>query len=696
MSRYFLAAALLPCLAAAATTAIFNPATPTTGPFPSDVLTTFDPLQKTGLRLNLPVPDCGTQYNACQEGGLLDQLDGFSLRPRARIQFSGPVNGATLRDGIFFVALENLTAEESGVHRVGDRIAIDQVVIDASTNTVLAKPVLVLDQHRRYALVVTDAVKEPSGTSVAADPRFGACVTQGTDPYCTSLARALTTAGVARVVAASVFTTMSATAWLEHARLIVKYVPPLVSLAQPQSTFRISDLSAVTLHEQVGTNSFLNFSLPINSTLLDGVDRLVIGSFQSPSFLEDDQTIRGVPTIPELEVPTRVNQIGFNALLPATSQPAKGYPVVIFGHGFGDSRFGGPTAIAPTLNRAGMAVIAINAVGHGFGSQSTVTFTEKTGHSTTLLSQGRSIDLNGDGTIEANEGCALIAPIAYGTRDCFRQTAVDLMQLARLIRLGLDLDGDGKPDLDGSQIYYAGESLGAIYGTMFTAVEPTVLAAALNVGGATTLDIARWSPAYRSLTTQTLAVRSPSLLNKGTTYDEDYVLPGLAPKTVTVPGALPIQDLFETLEWLGMTGDPVAFAPHLTKSPLAGIAARPVMAQFARGDRTVPNPANSLLIRAASLEANTWMYRHDLARQQAPDLPIDPHPFLLLFVSLGGDTVQLPGLNGLAISLDAQGQIAGFLSSGGASVPDPNNLSRLLFGKSLFEIPAVLPTDLGF
>jgi hypothetical protein len=223
-----------------------------------------------------------------------------------------------------------------------------------------------------------------------------------------------------------------------------------------------------------------------------------------------------------------------------------------------------------------------------------------------------------------------------------------------------------------------------------------VRAAALNVGGATTLDIARWSPAYRNLTTQTLAVRSPSLLNKGASYDEDYVLPGLPPKSSTVPGALAIQDLFETLEWLGMAGDPIAFAPHLKLSPLSGLSARPVLMQFARGDRTVPNPANSMLIRAAGLQSNTWIYRHDLARQQAPDLPADPHPFLLLFISLSGSTIQLPGLSGLAISLDAQQQIATFLGSGGANIPDPNGLSSLLLGTRLFEIPAALPFDLGF
>ncbi|MBZ5621041.1 MAG: Ig-like domain-containing protein [Acidobacteriia bacterium] len=699
MPRLLVLALAAQSLVAAGTTVLFDPATPATGPFPTDYLTLPDPAQKTGLRMDIPVPDCGSQYTACQEAGLLDQADGFSIRARAQVRFSGPVNTATLRGGIFFVALDNLTQDETGIHKPGDRIAINQVVYDPSTNTVYAKPDSVLDQHRRYALVVTDGVLDAGGSAVAADAAYQACMLSAT-PYCVSLAKAVSGIATApqKIVAASVFTTMSATAWLEHARAILDYVPPVPMLVQPQSAFHIGEVTTVVLHEQIGVYPprFTDLTLPLDPTLLSGVDRVVIGSFFSPSFLEDDQTIRPGPTLPELTVPSKRNQVFFNALLPKTPQPAGGYPVVIFGHGFGDSRFGGPTAVAPTLARAGFAVIAINAVGHGFGPESTVSFVDKSGKSTTLNAGGRSLDINGDGIIEGNEGCALVTPVAYGTRDCFRQTVVDLMQLARTIRLGLDMDGDGKPDLDASRIYYAGQSLGAIYGTMLMAVEPTVRAAALNVGGASTVDIARWSNAYRGLTTQTLALRVPPLLNKGATYDEDYVLPDQPVKVTTVPGAMAIQNVFETLEWLGIAGDPMAFAPHLKPSPLPKAPARPVLIQFARADQTMPNPASSALIRAAGLQSNTWIYRHDLARAKAPDLPADPHSFLVLFVSLNGSTIQLPGIAGLAVSLDAQQQIASFLAADGATIPDPNVLVKLILGMSVFEIPAVLPQDFGY
>ncbi len=75
--------------------------------------------------------------------------------------------------------------------------------------------------------------------------------------------------------------------------------------------------------------------------------------------------------------------------------------MVIYGHGFGDSQWGGPTAVAPTLAQAGFATVAINAVGHGFGPLSQVIITDNQGNTTTLTAGGRTVvDLNGDGQLD--------------------------------------------------------------------------------------------------------------------------------------------------------------------------------------------------------------------------------------------------------------------------------------------------------
>lgn len=689
---------------AAGTTVRFDPQSPDTGPFPTDALTLADSEQKTGRRMDLPLPDCEKQPSSCSEINQLNRLDGFNPNPRLRVRFSGPVDIATLREGLVLVAFENRTDEEPGIHKTGDLVAVNQVVYDPATHTAYAKPDSVLDQHRTYLLAVTDAVKDEAGDAVMADAAYTICAQGSGEAYCGALSAAVRDAAdklaPRRIVAASIFTTLSATAWLESARRAIEAVSPAVTLAEPKATHRIVDLAALTINQQTASEParFSSFSLPLDPALLQGLGSVTVASFKSPNFLDERQSIAPQPTGTPVKAPAATNEVFFNLLLPETAKPPSGYPVVIFGHGFGDSRLGGPTAVAPVLTNAGFAVIAINAVGHGFGPQSTVTFKEKEGRETTLRSGGRSVDLDRDGRIGPNEGCVS----ALGARDCFRQTVVDLMQLVRAIRGGIDIDGDGFPEVDAERIYYGGQSLGAIYGTIFNAVEPYVRAAALNVGGGSIMDIGRWSASYRAITTESLRQRTPSLLNIGDGWDEDYVLRDQPTKRVTVAGAVDIQNYFEVVEWLSASGDAIPFAPHLTRSPLIGMTAKPVLVQFARGDRTVPNPQNSALIRAAGLRENTWMYRHDLASRVATalggnPLPVNPHAYLVLFVDLDGESIKLAEGAGLIVSGLAQGQLASFYAADGATIPDPNNpLVSFVLGAPLFEVPTKLPEDFNY
>ena len=62
------------------------------GLFPSDALTVEDAAQKTGRRVNLPLPDCDARPADCQDIRRLNQLDGFSPNARLRVGFSAPVN----------------------------------------------------------------------------------------------------------------------------------------------------------------------------------------------------------------------------------------------------------------------------------------------------------------------------------------------------------------------------------------------------------------------------------------------------------------------------------------------------------------------------------------------------------------------------------------------------------------------------
>jgi hypothetical protein len=234
-----------------------------------------------------------------------------------------------------------------------------------------------------------------------------------------------------------------------------------------------------------------------------------------------------------------------------------------------------------------------------------------------------------------------------------------------------------------------------MYGTIFSAMEPQVRAAVLNVGGGTVEDIVRWSQSYHSLAADLLAASTPTLLNEGNDFNDNYVFPYNAAQVNEVPGAIPIQNAFELYEWLESPGDPVYYAPHLTDSPLPGRSFKNVLFQFARMDTTMPNIATTRLIKAAN-HPTTWEYRHDLALADGLQLPQDPHPFLVMFIGISGNTVQFPSLEGIFIGLAAQLQVAGFFTSDGLTAPDPNTFLPASIPQGLFQIPAHLPEDNGY
>jgi hypothetical protein len=682
---------------AAGVRVLFNPASPDVGPFPADVLTVADPAQKTGLRVNLPKPDCEAEPSTCLEIAAVNQLDGFNIEPRLRIRFSGPINPDTLRDGIFLVWLDDLTNEEYGLQPFNSVTPINSVSYDPATNTTFAEPDDILSQHRRYALVVTSALRDTKGDPVEPDPAFLGCIGQQ-GGYCDRLAGALGRVAIQlgprhQVVGGSVFTTMTVTAWLEKARSAIQVAPINFQRTGSKNVFAVADLSALVLKAQTGVNppAFTDVKLAILPQL-QGVSRIAFGSYTSPSFLNEDQTISTIPTAGDVMLPATAKQVFFNVFLPDKPAPPGGYPAVIVGHSLIGNRFADPAAIASAMAGEGFAVIAISVVGFGYGPETKLALTDRTGNTTEIAAGGRAVDLNRDGVYAPNEGCLLYGPppnaVAY--RDCSRQTALDMMQLVRMIKAGADLDGDGVVDLDRNRISYSGLSQSGMFGTMLMAVEPDIQTAVLTAAPGSMADTFRWAPKgslVRAGAVLAMTLRTPPLFNTGPRdYDYDWPLRYQPVRIVQVARAVPLQEYLERAEWVMMPGDPLGYAPHLRWSTLPGVPMKRVLFQFGVGDLTMPNPCETNLVHAANMRETTSLYRHDLALAVAPDLPKDPH---LLF--------HFPTTaSGQAIAAAAQREMVEFLATDGGRVPDVNHLLRPMFGKDLFGVPQFLPEGLNF
>ena len=691
---------LLPGLAFAVE-ARFDLSSPASSPFPSDRFTVDDHDQKTGLRVSLPKPDCAVRVSDCADIDVINTLDGFNLQPRLSIPFSGPIDVSTVSHRtVFLVRL----GQGHGHH--GEPVGINQIVWDPATNMLHAESDELLDQHTRYLLVVTDGVRDTDGRRVKGeafedflgDGKHKHHHGGGLGDYRGDLREALDKVEIHghRTVAASVFTTLSATAVLEKIRREIKHSQP--TPATVLGTFPLINLNPRSIQWRREVRKFPNPKDPTDplfvfSTfpvaalgIIPGVGSVAFGSFESPDWeLMPEGFIPPIGTRTEVPAVQRTNTLYFNLVIPAGMTPPGGWPVAIFGHGFTDSKQGAPSAVASTFASHGIATIAINVVGHGGGDAGTLIITPNVGTPLTIPDGGRGIDQDGNGTVDSTEGVNALPPRGIiGNRDGLRQTVADLMQLVRVIETG------GIPGLSRQRIFYAGQSFGGIYGVKLLALEDSIRAGVPNVPGGPIIEIARLSPSFRVLVGIALASRVPALLNAlpfaqpAWGFNENVPL-RTDPPTVTintVPGAMAIQEVLDNTEWVSQSGNPVAYAPHLRKRPLHETDPPPVIIQFAKGDQTVPNPTASAIFRAGDLADRSSYFRNDLVRLAFPTAPANPHTFLT--------NIGVPAGAGLAIA--AQQQIAAFFASDGTLVIDPDGPGPF------FEVPidGPLPEALNF
>ena len=660
-----------------------------TSPFPSDFLTVPDDAQATGLRVNLPKPDCAQRPSDCEDVDVLNTLDGFNLQPRLAIPFSGAIDPSSVTsDTVFLLALDG--------GKPAARVGINQVVWDPATRVLFAESDELLSQASRYALIVTTGVRDAAGDPIVSSTQFNGFRKHPANDgeahrYKQALLDALYAARHAgtpekEIAVASVFTTQSITAVSERMRDYVRSLNASSDFGLgpggSRTRFAFSQVKSIVFRQQVRTvaapNQFSNSpNLVTPLKFVPGVvGTLAYGRVTIPIFLQPDGTFGPVGTAAGLPPVVRTETLYFNLQLPSGTKPADGWPVAMIGIGANQNKEQFPTLLAAKLAQNAIATLTINPVGRGGGPLGTNLLTLTDNSVVTFLAGGRGRDTNGDTNIGTAEGGdALGASRLLNRRDTTRQTVLDHIAVARAIELGMDVDGDGAADLDADRISFLSWSYGAVYGIQVVALDPLFKVGVFNAPGGPFIDNQRFGGG-RNTVGQALAARVPSLINVGgITFNENLPVRGQPPMTNTVAGAVAIQQYIDRAEWALQPGDPVAYAPHLRAEPLGGSAARVVLVQIAKGDMTVPNPANSAVIRAGGLEAVTTFYRHDLAFAANPLMQKNPHGFL---------TVGVTDPTFAAVSRGAQDQAGRFLASGGLAVLHPTPSGYL-------EVPINLP-----
>ena len=688
--------------------ALFGLSQPSDGPFPTNRFTVADTSNITGIRVKLPRPDCAVRPSDCADVAVLNSLDGFNLQPRVSIPFDGDIDVATVTsDTLYLVDIDRDAT-----------VGINQVVWDPDTTTLHLETDSLLRQHARYAVIVTRGIRDADGDHVKTTEAFRRFLDDpcsgGNCTYQQALREGVAAAeraGAPRghVVSASVFTTLSSTAVMEKIRDQIKATTPApvdfnLSRDGSRTVFARSGISEIWFDQQTLVNGPLNpvrLDLAPLGVVPGAVGHLAFGKFtagdyqQQPAVFPPVGSRTGTPAI------QRVSDLYVTLILPAGQKPAAGWPVMILGHAGNQHKDDFALRHAAIAASHGLATLAINAVGHGFGSRGELRVRLTNGSEVILPSGGRGIDQDapdepGHGAIAAREGDRPAAPYTIlWERDGLRQTAADLLQLVRQVEVGVDVDGDASTDLDPSRISYGAFSLGANYGALAATVDPSITAITLNVPGGALSELLRLGPARRPVFGTLLQERVPSLLNSpgislldgvpvpAPRWDENKPLRDLSPVITAVAGAMPIQELIDRTEWAFQPGNSLAYAPHLRHEPLPGVPARPVLLQFAKGDQTSPNPAMTAFLDASGLADRATFYRNDLAFAEDTRVPKNPHGFL------NNPTSPIPLVS--AVSRGAQHQMTAFLASNGNNIlhPEPTRL---------FEVPisTPLPETLSF
>ena len=451
-------------------------------PYPNDL---YNP---TGTRLAVPVKVTSPLSAA------LNTLDGFSTSAVISAPFNAPLDPASLQPwnpasgapAAASIIVLNATAGTPLVPGVHYDVRVSTAA--GGGNSVLEiVPLRPLAPRTRYVFIVTNRVRSTAGIAAGADQVFAA-VRDAHLAGLTSVPNVPALTPLFPAIAPLINTAVGlgipgntvAVAWSMQTQSIGNVLEAVAAATTPRPAALVA----------AGTTAQLGAGLPGIASIYTGY--LEVSYYGDPanpltSFWVNSQLTppNGQNPTPVARVPSK--RIPLLATLPNAgsghTQPASGWPVVIFQHGITLNRTV-MFAMADSFAQAGFAVIAIDLPLHGITATTNPLYQ---GPSSPFGNNERHFNLDNvgatgvfapDGQID-NGWQILNVGNPLNARDHIRQAVADTIALMRTLP-GLDFpDGDANPDLDGARIHFVGSSLGSIISGVFLGIDTDVATATL-------------------------------------------------------------------------------------------------------------------------------------------------------------------------------------------------------------------------
>ena len=504
-----------------------------------------------------------------------NQLDGFSLTAALSIAFTAPVERASVTAQT--VRLATAAGVEVDVERT----------LSADGKKLVLQPKVPLLPATSYVVLLA-GLKDTQGAGVAPTPLSSVL----------SLGLPLTGADARSTVSSFCDDTA---ARLEPLRARISGVVEALRVPRTEVsaawTFTTQD---VLKRAQELWRAPYEANLPLT---------IAVDERNAPAVLIPYNTVSGrLTTYDRLDPATRAfrengtgtpREIHYTLTVPRSAAAGTTVKVVVFGHGlYTERRLS--LLLADKLARAGYALLSIDLPYHGERTACRTNTECSLGATCTAegqcLKNGQVVDfartpavpgIPGDGFPTATGQAFIDVEHLPATRDHFRQAVIDLSAVTRLLRSADWRPVTGGVALDGTDIRYAGISLGGIMGGLVSGIDPSYRTMLLNVGGAGLVDLMRESATFKPVLTQ-----------------------GLADKGIT-EGSEAYDSFVNAAKWLLDEVDPINLAPYALTRPLAYVdpvtqqvkqaPAKALRLQMAIGDTVVPNTSTRRLLTATGV-----------------------------------------------------------------------------------------------
>lgn len=531
------------------------------GAFPSDIYTVPDANTYTGLRVKFSAEDdkefMGGPYTNVAAIPHLNTLDGFGTSGGGWIRFTTPLKANVARENtnVFFGYLDEstpvLVPTELNVFR-------DQIVL---------RPDLPLPPNRHAFMATTIELEDENGDAYQPNPELkqilagnlkhddvlmDEALAQRVKDTAQALVDAKVLNSTSELASLTVFTTQSIHETDLEVAAKIRDFDPIISIGDEPC----EDVPLENVRLCYFDITIANYTSDDHTIADDAADH------------ERSYTVTATLFLPRPE----------DADYPVDYDVEAGFPVAVFGHGLTGTAHQA-VQIARYTARQGIATIGLDAPQHGT-------------HPMRANPEGAELNILFD--LFGIQGKGRLAVHPFVLRDGWRQSTFDKLGLIEAIKKGIDLDGDGFPDLDATRISYLGASLGAIQAPELLALSEDIDLALLAVGGARVSDIVRFGDTFAML------------------------MPLVFPKANN--GAVLRSLVF--LQGMIERGDGVNWAPYVMQNRLIGEEPPHIAMQVSIPDEVVPPETGIMLARTLGVPIIGTPVRSDrhLGEESAPAL----------------------------------------------------------------------------